>query len=515
QTVCINTAVTAVTYSTTGATGATVSGLPAGVTGLWASNTVTISGTPTASGSFPYTVTLTGGCGTITANGTITVTPDNTIALTSAAGTDNQKICNNTAITDITYSTTGATGATVEGLPAGVTGTWTGDVVTISGIPTTSGTFNYTVTLTGGCGMVTITGIIIVNPDNTITLSSAAGTDEQTICLGTSIIDITYATTGATGAIFSGLPAGMSFTTDENKITISGTPTAYGIFDYSVELTGGCGVVTTEGSIIINPDNSINLTSAPGTDNQTVCINTPITDITYISYIASGASFEGLPDGVTGSWAGGLVTISGTPTESGTFNYTITLTGGCGTVKTTGIIIVNQDNTIALSSAAGTDNQTVCNNTAVTDITYSTTGATGATVAGLPSGVTGVWAGDVVTISGIPTASGSFPYTVTLTGGCGAITSAGTINVDVASAGGTVTGGTAICTGSTSVELTLTDYIGTVTRWQSSTDGTTWTDIVNTADIYNTGVLAATTHFRAVVQNGVCTEAISAPATIT
>jgi hypothetical protein len=50
---------------------------------------------------------------------TITVNPTNTITLTSAVGTDNQTPCINTAITDITYATTGATGATVSGLPTG------------------------------------------------------------------------------------------------------------------------------------------------------------------------------------------------------------------------------------------------------------------------------------------------------------------------------------------------------------------------------------------------------------
>jgi len=65
--------------------GATVTGLPAGVTGTWLANVVTISGTPTASGPFTYTVTLTGGCGVITTTGTITVTANNTVNLTSAA----------------------------------------------------------------------------------------------------------------------------------------------------------------------------------------------------------------------------------------------------------------------------------------------------------------------------------------------------------------------------------------------------------------------------------------------
>ena len=74
--VCINTAVTNITHSTTGATGiGNTTGLPPGVTASWASNTITIGGTPTASGTFNYSIPLTGGCGSVSATGTITVTP--------------------------------------------------------------------------------------------------------------------------------------------------------------------------------------------------------------------------------------------------------------------------------------------------------------------------------------------------------------------------------------------------------------------------------------------------------
>jgi len=111
------------------------------------------------------------------------------------------------------------------------------------------------------------------------------------------------------------------------------------------------------------------------------------------------------------------------------FNYTIPLTGGCGAVNATGTITVTANNTVARTSPVGTDAQTVCINTAITNITYATTGATGAIFAGLPAGVTGVWAANVVTISGTPTAAGPFTYTVTLTGGCGVITTTGTITV--------------------------------------------------------------------------------------
>ncbi|HOK26160.1 MAG TPA: HYR domain-containing protein, partial [Bacteroidales bacterium] len=211
-------------------------------------------------GTYNLTVTDANGC-TASASTDVTVTPLNTITLTSGFGTDNQTVCINTAITNITYATTGATGATFSGLPAGVTGNWAANVVTISGIPTASGAFNYTVTLTGGCGSVSAGGTITVNPLNTITLTSAPATTNQTVCINTPITNITYSTTGATGATFSGLPAGVTGNWAANVVTISGTPTASGTFNYTVTLTGGCGTVTANGTITVTPNNTITLTS--------------------------------------------------------------------------------------------------------------------------------------------------------------------------------------------------------------------------------------------------------------
>ncbi|HLO45837.1 MAG TPA: glycine-rich protein [Leadbetterella sp.] len=291
--------------------------------------------------------------------------------------------------------------------------------------------------LVGGCESTRVnSSLITVNPNNTISLTSAVGTNAQTLCINTPITNITYATTGATGATFSGLPAGVTGTWASNVVTISGSPTTTtgSPFNYTVTLTGGCGTVTATGTITVSPVNTVSLTSAVGTNAQTLCINTPITNITYATTGATGATFSGLPAGVTGVWVGNVVTISGSPTTTtgSPFNYTVTLTGGCGSVAATGTITVSPANTIALTSAVGTDAQAKCINTAITNITYATTGATGATFSGLPTGVTGVWAGNVITISGTPTtATGSpFNYTVTLTGGCGTVTANGSITVN-------------------------------------------------------------------------------------
>ena len=470
QTLCINTPISNIAYSTTGATGATFSGLPTGVTGVLIGYLINISGTPSVSGTYNYTITLTGGCGSINKQGSITVTPNNTITLSSANGSNSQSKCINTTITPITYTTTGASGATVTGLPTGVTGSWTSNVVTISGTPSVSGSFSYTVNLSGGCGSLSTPGAITVTPNNTVTLSSAIGTDAQTLCINTGITNITYTTAGATGATFSGLPTGVSGVWGSNTVTISGTPSVSGTFNYTITLTGGCGVITKIGAITVTPNNTITLSSAAGTDGQSLCINTAITNVTYTTTGATGATFSGFPTGVSGVWGSNTVTISGIPSVSGTFNYTITLTGGCGVITKIGAITVTPNNTITLSSTAGTDGQALCINTAITNVTYTTTGATGATFSGLPTGVSGVWGSNTVTISGTPSVSGTFNYTITLTGGCGVITKIGAITVTPNTSITSVTGITPICIAETSTFNANIVVLGGGTGGWSSSD---------------------------------------------
>ena len=115
-----------------------------------------------------------------------------------------------------------------------------------------------------------------------------------------------------------------------------------GNFSLSVYTSSnGCDGPATTVAVTVSPANTIALSSAVGTDGQTICINNPITNITYATLGATGATFSGLPAGVTGSWLANVITISGTPTVSGPFNYTVTLSGGCATVTATGTITVN------------------------------------------------------------------------------------------------------------------------------------------------------------------------------
>jgi hypothetical protein len=345
QTACVNTAITTVSYATTGASGASFTGLPSGVTGAWSNNVVTLTGTPTAAGSYSYTINLLGGCGTVSATGSFTVI-QNSIALTSASGTDAQSICTNSAMTNLTYSTTGATGASFSGLPSGVTGTWSNNVVTISGTPTTAGNASFTITLTGGCGTVTATGSLTVTALPTLAVS----TQGDACATKTTLI----ATSGHS-----------SYTWYKDNVAIAGvtgdsyTPTAAG--DYKVTVSNGscsttssvttiytCGL-TAEGKMLA-VTNAVSLLSTQG-----------------------GVNFGTVIDDL-----GRIVNTTGLTTTVGTIGATTAVIGGVisstnGIASSVGVIYSTDSNfgtystaTIQSNAAAGTYTSTLTGLTSLT-----------------------------------------------------------------------------------------------------------------------------------------------------
>ncbi len=434
QTVCKNAPIVDITYSVTGAGNATVSALPAGVTGTYSGGIFTIKGSPSVAGTYTYTITTSAGCSVHTASGTITVNQNAVIALTSAAATDAQTVCESNPITAITYSVSGGgTNATASGLPTGITGLFSGSTFTISGTSSVSGLHNYTVTTTGTCTQDTLTGSININSGAGIALTSAPGSDGQTVCEGTPINNITYSVSGVgANPTISTLPAGITSSFAAGIYTITGTPSVSGSYSYTISSTGSCPVQTATGTITVNPNAVLTLTSAVGTDDQNICVNVALTDITYsVGGGGTGAIVTTLPAGVTGTYAAGVFTISGTPSVSGTTNYTVTTTGICTQQSLVGIIKVNTSATISLSSIAGTDGQTVCALDSIIDITYAIGGgAIGATVSTLPSGITGSYSSGVFTMNGISTTAGVSNYTITTTGTCPQVTETGSITVN-------------------------------------------------------------------------------------
>ena len=220
-------------------------GLPAGVTASASGATLTISGTPTAAGTFTIPVSVHD-----------SATPEGTGAtsLTLTVGEPAMTISANapaTATVGKAYSgrvtVTGGNGTytwgTVTGLPAGLTASASGGTLTISGTPTAAqaGTASVTVSDTESTPKTASTTVSITVSAPPVQITSGAPPNGML----RSAYSYTFTATGGTGTATwtaSGLPAGLTMS---SAGTVSGTPAASGTFSVAVTATAGTSATQT------------------------------------------------------------------------------------------------------------------------------------------------------------------------------------------------------------------------------------------------------------------------------
>ena len=335
----------------------------------------------------------------------ITVNPDHSLSLTS--GNSTQTFCEGDAIAPITYVVDGgATGASAVGLPLGLSSSFDGTtkVLTIQGTlsanVTGATTYTFDVTTTGNsCGVITDTVSLTITPDDEIGLDTSNSL--QTLCEGDAIADIVYTLSGgATDATVIGLPNGVGYVVSGDELTIKGTPTddidSSQDYTYTVTTVGGCGPATATGTLTVNPEAIIELTSATGTDNQNLCEGTgPIVPITYeLSEGGNTLVVNNLPPGLSYTFdSSNILTIagnlSGDVSTGTTYTYEVVVSGGCGDGnKVFGRISIDADSELDLVDT-NSANQTRCEGEQIAPIKLQLGGgAVAAEVTDLPSGLT-------------------------------------------------------------------------------------------------------------------------------
>jgi mannitol/fructose-specific phosphotransferase system IIA component len=229
-------------------------------------NPVYIPGPSEITSGFVYLTAIVSGVSQNTASDSLIVTILQNDFLNLISNNGNQIVCSSHPISEIKYETN-ATGISVVGLPNGVNASLINNIVTISGSPThvTNQTvYNYEIiTAVNSCASAAVKGQITVNPNDTITLSSAAGTNNQfNKCPGAAIDPIIYDIGGsATTASITwnppnGQPSGVTF--NPATLTISGTISnaISNNTTYSYTITSGgslCYPASAYGSINVNP----------------------------------------------------------------------------------------------------------------------------------------------------------------------------------------------------------------------------------------------------------------------
>ncbi|WLT32567.1 putative Ig domain-containing protein [Geothrix sp. PMB-07] len=380
-----------------------------------------ITGTPTATGV--YTVTLRGTNSANSATQTIQITVLPSAALGLSYATPQvfpaaQPIAAQNPV--LTQATPGipTTYAVVNGwLPAGLT---LGADGIITGTPTTPGVYPLTVTATNGTRTAsasvsyTVTpagslGLSYVTP-KTFTAGAAIATQAGTLVNAVPGLASTFAITGGS------LPTGLSLSSSTGEIT--GTPTAPGVYAFTIGATQGARSASASASYTVLPAASLSLgyttpqTFVVGTtiatQLPTLASDTPGVSTTYA--LTSGA----LPAGLTLNADG---TITGKPTTTGVSTFTVTATNGTRTATATPTYTV-----IAPTPQAAYQSVTTNVNLPLTLTPQNAGGpVTAATLASgpLPTGMTLNANGS---LSGTPTTTGAFPFTVQLCNGAGCTT---------------------------------------------------------------------------------------------
>jgi hypothetical protein len=316
-----------ITWSWTAQAGST---LPPGL--LLGTTTGTISGTPTSAGTFNVTVTATDSSApalTASKNLSITIIPQ--LAITTSSPLPNG--ITNTAYTGVTLASTGGSGAIVwtltggTSLPANLS--LNASTGAITGIPTTAGTFNFTVQAAdSGTPQQKVTKSFTITIIQQLVITTPAALPTGSV---TTPYSVTLASSGGTGAVTwavangSTLPGGLTLTTAG---VLAGTPTTAGTFNFSIAATDS-GVppqtATVAFTLTITPKLAITSTSPLPSGTVGTAYSTPlqtnnggIAPRTW-SWIAQAGS--SLPPGL--NIAPGTGVISGTPTSAGTFNVTV------------------------------------------------------------------------------------------------------------------------------------------------------------------------------------------------
>jgi len=291
-------------------------------------------------------------------------------------------------------------------LPAGLTiASITG---VISGTPTGTGTSNFTVQVTDAntlSAQKALSLTINSTPPPTIMTTSLPGGTQNNAYSTT--LAATGGTTPYSWSVASGtLPTGLSLASGTG--VVSGTPTGAGTSNFTVQVTDANSVSAQKAlSLIVAPSPSVTTTSLPG-GTQNTAYSTTLTatggTLPYSWSVASGT----LPAGLT--LAPGTGVISGTPTATGTSNFTVQVTdaNSASAQKALSLTVIAAPTITTTSLPGGTQNTAY---TATLTATGGTTPYTWSIATGtLPAGLT-LAAGTGV-ISGTPTATGTSNFTV-------------------------------------------------------------------------------------------------------
>ena len=310
-------------------------------------------------------------------------------------------------------------------LPSGVSFSDHGDgTAVLGGTPAagSGGSYPLTFSASNGIGQpATQSFTLTVNQAPAIT--SAASTSFQSGSAATFTVT-TNGFPGATLSVSGSLPTGVSFTNNGNgTATIAATAAANpgGVYPVTITASNGVAPQATQ-NFVLTMNQAPAITSAPTAALQ---IGIPGSFMVAASgYPVPAITASGvLPSGVTfGDLGNGSATISGTPAlgSGGTYALTISANNGVGVAASQNLVLSIPN--CVVTPAPGSVTPAVLNSPYT--FTFIAAGGSGHTFA-LTSGIvaSGLSLSSAGVLSGTPTATGSFAFTVTATNSIGCVAS--------------------------------------------------------------------------------------------
>ncbi|MFF7110596.1 putative Ig domain-containing protein [Pseudomonas sichuanensis] len=392
--------------------------------GMSLASSGTLSGTPTSSGSYPFTVTATDGNGFSGSRGYTLIIASPTLSLSPASVPSggigspySQSLSTSGGIAPYSYNLIGGA------LPSGVTLSSGG---VLSGTPIVSGTFNFTVRSTDAHGQVVDGAYSLVIGAATINLApTTLGSMTQGVAYSQAL-SASGGTAPYTYAITSGaLPSGMTLSPGG---LLSGVPTSAGPSNFTITATDS---LTSTGS------RAYGLTvAAPapvaGNVSLTVSANSSANPVTLnlSGGLATSVAVASNASNGTATASGTSISFTPAPGYAGSDSFTYTATGAGGTSNVATVTVTVVAPTVVLTPTS------LANGTIATAYSANITASGGSApysyslVSGsLPGGLTLSNGGS---LSGTPNAAGSFSFTVQATDNTG-FTGTRAYNLSVAS----------------------------------------------------------------------------------